>query len=208
MREEWRSGISCPQSGPFHPPPLNDRATKRGDAKRGGKERDEAVANERVEQRGTAKESYSIMTLVLSSLPFLAASTAQVTGLQRYAVKGLSADSLESVVISSAGETFPDDRRFALLEKANTWDGKEWLHKENFLCSFTDPELLAKLESSYSIHCSQNDISRGLPADLVRSDSGAVTSRLLEIRDRASRKALLGPINLGQEHGRQELCSS
>ena len=80
---------------------------------------------------------------------------ATVTGLHRHAVKGLSADSLESVNIAEAYDTFPDDRRFALLYEKNAdkfeASAPDWLHKDNFLCAFTNPTLMAKYEASYEI---------------------------------------------------------
>jgi len=59
----------------------------------------------------------------------------KVTSLTRYPVKGLGPSSLDSVHIQ-ASETFPDDRRFALLKTA--WadefnsDEPDWIHKEKF----------------------------------------------------------------------------
>ena len=57
-----------------------------------------------------------------------------VTDLARYAIKGLSGDLLESVFIPAGGvQTFPDDRRYALLKEINQdkFDRTEpeWLHK-------------------------------------------------------------------------------
>jgi len=93
----------------------------------------------------------------------------RVTSLARYAVKGLSPDVLRSVHIATDGEgTFPDDRRFALLKsKIQTAgddnddddeedvrfdeDRPEWIHKQNFLCAFTAPELMATLDCEYRI---------------------------------------------------------
>ena len=44
-----------------------------------------------------------------------------VTDLERYAVKGLSADVLHSVELTTS--QFPDDRRYALLRKNQSWNG-------------------------------------------------------------------------------------
>lgn len=94
----------------------------------------------------------------------------KVTSLARYAVKGLAPDMLHSVHIATDGEgTFPDDRRFALLKSKSDVenddqndgdddaivkfdeDTPEWIHKQNFLCAFTAPELMATLDSEYKI---------------------------------------------------------
>src|SRR5210317_2074215 len=76
-----------------------------------------------------------------------------ITSLHRYAVKGLSGDSIDSVIIQEGDGTFEDDRRFALLYDDRTEyfkkDNPEWLHKANFLCAFTAPELLATLRTEY-----------------------------------------------------------
>ena len=56
-----------------------------------------------------------------------------ITSLHRYAVKGLSGDSVSSMDFSIDDGTFEDDRRFALLY--DTSEGKfdaddpQWLHK-------------------------------------------------------------------------------
>lgn len=99
-------------------------------------------------------------------------SAMKVTSLARYAVKGLSPDMLHSVHIATDGEgTFPDDRRFALLKSKNDdtdddddedddgdgaavtfdVDKPEWIHKQNFLCAFTAPKLMATLDCEYKI---------------------------------------------------------
>lgn len=78
-----------------------------------------------------------------------------ITSLHRYAVKGLSGDSLDSVTFQEGDGTFEDDRRFALLYDDRTKyfieDNPEWLHKDNFLCAFTAPELLATLRTEYKV---------------------------------------------------------
>lgn len=99
-------------------------------------------------------------------------SKMKVKVLARYAVKGLAPDILDSVHIVDDNEgTFPDDRRFALLKyivdqdetresknpdssfqkKYETFDDEnpKWIHKENFLCAFTAPELMASIDSEY-----------------------------------------------------------
>ena len=122
---------------------------------------------------------------------------ATITGLYRHAVKGLSADSLERVHIANAYDTFPDDRRFALLydKNAEKWreqeEPPEWLHKENFLCAFTNPKLMAQYEVSYQI----------LPAESQDDE----TRRLLELRARASQEIVWGPEDLATVQGRTSL---
>ena len=73
----------------------------------------------------------------------------------RYAIKGLPGDELQSVTINSGDKTFEDDRRFALLKTTSRADfnekDPEWLHKENFLCAFTAPELMSSFQSSYQV---------------------------------------------------------
>lgn len=130
----------------------------------------------------------------------------KVTGLYRYAIKGLSGDSLDRVFLQSAGETFPDDRRFALLRADKQWNGKEWLHKENFLCAFTEPELLSQLETSYCIRSMDQKSSRGLPCDSVSTDNRA-PERILTVRDRKTGTILVDSLDLERSVDRQRLAA-
>ena len=114
-----------------------------------------------------------------------------MTSLYRYAVKGLSGDSLSSVKLATHGETFPDDRRYALLYEKNQdkFNGKDWLHKENFLCAFTEPALMASLESKYNI----------------KTNEEGTIERLLQIHDRYTNELLLPPTDLSTFQGRDSL---
>ena len=151
--------------------------------------------------------------------------TTSVTGLYRHAVKGLSADTLDSVTVRTRGETFPDDRRFALLKakNANQFDpaAPEWLHKGNFLCSFSDPVFMANYRTTYSIRLGgpterstaegdDEEESFATPIDIVDTtqQSPVPTQRLLTVHDRGSSNdapPLLGPIDLGTKEGRAEI---
>lgn len=80
-----------------------------------------------------------------------------VTHIWRYAVKGLDRDELPSVKLVP-GDGIPGDRRWALhyeelpdAKLAGRFDpaASKWLHKSNFLCAFTAPEMLGLLETSY-----------------------------------------------------------
>jgi uncharacterized protein len=145
----------------------------------------------------------------------MSSPTAIITGLYRHPVKGLSADSLERVHIANAYDTFPDDRRFALLYEKNAdqfeESSAEWLHKENFLCAFTNPRLMAQYQSSYQILQSPEDNcmqTYGLPCDQVEnSQSNTATRRLLSLRDRTrnSQELVWGPQDLATPEGRFSL---
>jgi uncharacterized protein YcbX len=147
-------------------------------------------------------------------------NTAKVTDLYRYAVKGLEADSVEQVTITQAGETFPDDRRFALMKTSKMeqyWTPQEgdasasqkWVHKENFLCAFTAPTLMAGFQSSYKIVSAEPHISRCLPSDAPSTSSStstnSITQRLLEIQNRSTGQHLLGPVDLATDEGQTAL---
>ena len=123
-----------------------------------------------------------LLTIMLLFAPVVAFSlVSTVTELYRFAVKGLSGDRLDHVDLESS--RFPDDRKYALLKADREWNGNEWLHKENFLCAFTDPLLMASFRSSY------------------KKDDGTLT-----IRDRKTDALLLGPVSLEQEEGRKALA--
>lgn len=158
----------------------------------------------------------------------------KVTSLHRCAVKGLSGDVLSSVTFTSEDRTFQDDRRFALLFDDSNGrfhkDNPSWLHKvssilellypsltsqddlslhkitqENFLCAFTAPELLASLDTEYSIKPRLTDSSRG-----------STIQRILTIWDRKlgrTSEPQFGPVDLATQQGRDatstfftELC--
>ncbi|KAL7465168.1 hypothetical protein ACHAXS_005499 [Conticribra weissflogii] len=120
-----------------------------------------------------------------------------ITSLYRYAVKGLSGDSLVSVTLNEGDGTFEDDRRFALLFDNSSGDGgggsdernsfdevnPVWLHKANFLCAFTAPELLATLLTEYHVESSTFGVRRLL---CVRNRNNAYSSVPLLEADLAS----------------------
>jgi len=130
----------------------------------------------------------------MSPFPAIAfAHSMRVIALSRYAIKGLSPDSLESVVLDCPGATFPDDRRYALIKSGNDFDPEnpEWIHKEKFLCAFTAAELLAGYDTQYV------DATRELTVWKRDADGGCG----------GRRDALLGPVDLSSSSGRDEAAS-
>jgi uncharacterized protein YcbX len=103
----------------------------------------------------------SLATTMTAMLATTSNNNCHITGLYRHAVKGLSADELTEVTFDKAGDTFPDDRRFALLQQKNEAkfnpDEPEWLHKENFLCAFSAPALMSTFQSSYELVAATGD---------------------------------------------------
>lgn len=73
----------------------------------------------------------------------------RVEHLYRYPVKGLSAEALETVELH-AGECFPDDRRFALVQGDAPFDeaSPRFLPKQNFACLMANARL-ALVASAY-----------------------------------------------------------
>ena len=74
---------------------------------------------------------------------------AEITGLYRYPVKGLTPEPLESVALRT-GETLPADRRYAIENGSSPFDPKEpaWLPKPYFLMLQRD-EWLAGLRTHF-----------------------------------------------------------
>jgi len=76
-------------------------------------------------------------------------STAQIAGLYRYPVKGLSPEPLPRVTLE-VGQTFPADRRYAIENGPSGFDPKapEWLPKSYFLMLMRN-ERLAGLQAHF-----------------------------------------------------------
>jgi len=85
----------------------------------------------------------------------------RIARLCRYPVKGLSAQSLETVALKP-GEGLPEDRRFALAHAGTRFDpaNPEWLPKRGFLMLMKN-ERLALLESRYDVATTTLEIWRG-----------------------------------------------
>jgi len=119
-----------------------------------------------------------------------------IVSLIRYAVKGLGPGDLLSSVHLDCGSTLPDDRRFALIRSSNIErfnpERPEWLHKENFLCAFTEPDLLVTFDSEYVI-----DGDRKLLSVWKRDADN----------NHRSRPPLLGPVDLSTSEGLEKASS-
>ncbi|CAJ1934803.1 unnamed protein product [Cylindrotheca closterium] len=116
-------------------------------------------------------------------------SIGKIESLFQYPIKGFGGEALPLVKLKPSA-TFPNDRQFALLKKndVTTFDPENpvWLHKANFLCTFTNPELLSTYEIS---------VFKG-------------NERLdLDLFDRASGEQVLPTINMSTECGRQSFAS-
>lgn len=88
-------------------------------------------------------------------------SLPRIARLCRYPVKGLSAESLQTVTLA-AGQGLSEDRRFALAHSGTRFDAAnpEWLPKHSFLMLMKN-ERLALLESRYDAHTTTLEIWRG-----------------------------------------------
>jgi uncharacterized protein YcbX len=148
----------------------------------------------------------------------------EIEGLYRHAIKGLSSDSMDKVYVGTS-ETFPDDRKFALLKtgkRAFSPEQPVWIHKENFLCSFSDPQLMAQYRAQYSLQvlstqssasassASASTDSYGVPCDeviMVPPAAGDTSSKkMLQLYKRSTDQLVLGPINLSTPQGQSELA--
>ena len=138
----------------------------------------------------TCLELFSAV-LCWSFCKFVSAMTFQVTSLTRFAIKGLSGDDLTTVEIDKAGETFPNDRRFALIKDEKLWDDDsqpEWIHKQHFLCAFTAPELM----STFHTKCVEYE-SGDIQLNVWKRDTGTYEAPLLE------------SVSLASPQGRQQV---
>jgi uncharacterized protein YcbX len=88
-------------------------------------------------------------------------SAAQITGLYRYPVKGLTAEPLQRVALA-AGQTLPADRRYAIENGPSGFDpaAPGWLPKTQYLMLMRN-ERLAELRSHYEDETNVLTIRRG-----------------------------------------------
>lgn len=152
----------------------------------------------------------NILTSLLSLSQSFSNNSMEITQLARYAVKGFSGDILASVKIDEGDRTFPDDRRYALLklkegamdvedsEKEFDPNNPSWLHKANFLCAFTEPDLMASFKSDYEIKYNEE----GAPQRLFTLFDREEYNRS---EDSNGIKPVLGPIDLNTDDGRGQL---
>ena len=117
--------------------------------------------------------SLFIFVATLSSVAF---DTPHVVSLSRWAVKGLSADTLTKVTLNP-GETFPNDRRYALLEEGadESFDehNPKWLHKSNFLCAFTAASLLRSYRTVFADDTATLTVHPSSPSSSSSSSSSS-----------------------------------
>jgi uncharacterized protein YcbX len=165
-------------------------------------------------------------SMMVHAMTTTAVAKVEIQSLTRFAVKGLSGDDLpSSVTISEAGETFPNDRRYALIKrrKNEKKDGAEkkllfdptnpaWSHKENFLCAFTAPALM----STFDTQCIDVDVDHKYK-DGSGSSGGTGTRTLLSVWKRLhgtsqdtghnsrSHPPLIDSVDLSTEQGRAQV---
>lgn len=90
------------------------------------------------------------------------------------------------------------------------WDesNPEWLHKENFLCAFTAPQLFSQFLALYKIVGNRGESSRGIiPCDTLNQEEKEPTQRLLTIKSRSTNKVVLGPVDLSTARGRERVAT-
>jgi uncharacterized protein len=111
---------------------------------------------------------------------------AEITGIYRYPVKGLSPESLRRVVLS-VGQTLPADRRYAIENGPSGFDPAEpkWMPKAYFLMLQRD-EWLAGLQTRFddashilTIRDQARDVARG---DLETAAGRAIIEQFLSTR--------------------------
>jgi hypothetical protein len=89
------------------------------------------------------------------------------------------------------------------------WQENQWLHKENFVCSFTQPQLLRYYRAQYWEE--DTDISASPEEDdnVVKENHKlpVVSTIYLELYDRCSQQRVFGPICLDTIEGREALGS-
>jgi len=170
--------------------------------------------------------AHLIVVTIINFATSLSLSTMKVISLYRYAVKGLSGDpiltssssptdlpipehsssQITSPLFLKPGETFPDDRRFAFIKskegKESPYDPQnpQWLHKENFLCAFSAPVLMATFDTEYRVVMVESIEHKGKKNknDVRRELTIWKRNRLLPRSEH-----LLGPLNLSSEKDRE-----
>ena len=108
---------------------------------------------------GTAFLGYaSSQSGVENTMPCLGAA---VTEIYRYPVKGLSAEMMDRVTLTS-GECLPHDRRFAIALGSTSFDPErpEWLPKTHFIMLMRD-EKLAQLRTRFDAETGVLTIAKG-----------------------------------------------
>ena len=134
------------------------------------------------------------------------AQSIKITSLTRYAIKGLSGDRLSHVHLE-AGETFPDDRRYGLIKRTGSnhtgqtsFDPKRprWIHKENFLCAFSAPELMSTFYTEYK------EVDGDSPQRLFTVWKRR-RRRQRHDEQRSQYPPLLGPVDIATSHGRKQV---
>jgi hypothetical protein len=118
--------------------------------------------------------------------------------------------------ISITSNRIPHNRQHALLYHDNDnnndrmllkWQENQWLHKENFVCSFIQPQLLRYYRAQYWEE--DTDISASPEEDdnVVKENNKlpVVSTIYLELYDCRSQQRVFGPICLDTNRGSQSV---
>jgi MOSC domain-containing protein len=126
--------------------------------------------------------------------------SAQITGLYRYPVKGLTPEPLEFVTLE-AGQTFPADRRYAIENGPSGFDpaDPQWLEKTYFL-------MLVRHEWLASLHTHFDDASHVLT--IRQNGSVAVRGDLETSEGRAAIERFFANSHAGPIKGPPKILSS